>query len=144
MVFNAINTYLIGGWIFYLSPADFYSPSWLLSPLFFLGTIIFFVGMGINLHSDHVIRNLRAPGDSRHYIPSKGMYKFVASANYFGETIEWIGFAILSWSVAGAVFVLWTFANLAPRARAIHKRYCDEFGEQYSCLNRRYIIPFLY
>ena len=144
MVFNAINAYMIGGWIFYLAPENFYTPSWLLSPLFFLGTIIFFIGMGINLHSDHVIRSLRKPGDSKHYIPSKGLYKFVASANYFGETVEWIGYAILTWSVAGVVFVLWTFANLAPRARAIHKKYSDEFGEQYTSLRRRYIIPFLY
>lgn len=144
MVFNAINAYMIGGWLFYLSPADLYTPSWLLSPLFFLGTFIFLAGMAINLHSDHVIRNLRAPGDSRHYIPSKGLYRYVASANYFGETVEWIGFAILSWSVAGAVFALWTFANLAPRARAIHKKYCDEFGQDYIALNRRFIIPFLY
>ena len=144
MVFNAINAYMIGGWLFYLSPPDAYTPSWLLSPLFFLGTIIFFIGMFINLHSDHVIRSLRTPGDSKHYIPTKGMYRFVAAANYFGETVEWIGFAILSWSVAGAVFVLWTFANLAPRARAIHIKYCNEFGDQYSSLGRRYIIPFLY
>lgn len=144
MVFNAINAYMIGGWLFYLSPEDLYTPKWLLSPLFFLGTIIFFIGMAINIHSDHVIRNLRKPGDSKHYIPDKGMYKYVASANYFGETVEWIGFAILSWSVAGAVFAIWTFANLAPRARAIHKKYSREFGEQYTSLRRRFILPFLY
>lgn len=144
MVFNAVNAYMIGGWLFYLAPADLYTPHWLLSPLFFLGTIIFFVGMGINIYSDHVIRSLRSPGDSKHYIPQRGCYKYVASANYFGETVEWIGFAILTWSVAGAVFAIWTFANLAPRARAIHKKYCDEFGESYSGLGRRYIIPFLY
>ena len=100
--------------------------------------------MGINLHSDHVIRTLRSPGDNRHYIPQKGMYKYVAGASYFGETVEWIGFAILTWSIAGVVFVMWTFANLAPRARSIHKKYCEEFGENYSSLNRHYIIPFLY
>lgn len=144
MVFNTINAYLIGGWIFYMAPVDLYPASWLLSPLFFLGTAIFLIGMAINLHSDHVIRTLRKPGDSNHYIPNKGMYRFVASANYFGETVEWIGFAILSWSLAGAVFALWTFANLAPRARAIHKRYCDEFGESYASMGRRFIIPFLY
>ena len=144
MVFNSINAYMIGGWLFYISPVDLYRSSWLLSPLFFLGTIIFFIGMGINLYSDHVIRSLRQPGDSKHYIPMKGMYRYVASANYFGETVEWLGFAILTWSVAGAVFVIWTFANLAPRARAIHKKYCNEFGDNYTSLHRRYIIPFLY
>lgn len=144
MVFNTINAYMIGGWLFYLAPVDLYTPHWLLSPLFFLGTFMFLIGMAINLHSDHIIRSLRSPGDSRHYIPTKGMYRYVASANYFGETVEWVGFAILSWSVAGAVFALWTFCNLAPRARAIHKKYSVEFGESYTMLGRRYIIPFLY
>lgn len=144
MVFNAINAYMIGGWLFYLAPENLYTPSWLLSPLFILGTLIFFVGMAINLHSDHVIRSLRRPGDTKHYIPQKGMYRFVASANYFGETVEWLGFAILTWSVAGVVFLLWTFANLAPRARSIHKKYCEEFGNDYVSLHRRFIIPFLY
>lgn len=144
MVFNTINTYLIGGWLFYMSPPDLYTTHWLLSPLFFLGTFVFLTGMAINLHSDHVIRSLRKPGDSNHYIPQKGMYRYVASANYFGETVEWIGYAILTWSVAGLVFAVWTFANLAPRARAIHKKYCDEFGEEYSSLHRRFILPFLY
>ena len=144
MIFNVINTYMIGGWIFHVSPNDFYSPSWLLSPLFILGTVIFFIGMLINLQSDHIIRHLRAPGDNKHYIPTKGLYQYVTSANYLGEFTEWIGYAILTWSIPGAVFALWTFANLAPRARAIHARYSEEFGEAYTSLNRRYIIPFIY
>lgn len=144
MIFNAINAYLIGGWLFYMAPADLYTPHWLLSPLFFLGSFIFLCGMAINIHSDHVIRSLRSPGDTKHYIPQKGFYRYVASANYFGETVEWIGFAILTWSLAGVVFAMWTFANLAPRARAIHIKYCNEFGSEYSSLGRRYILPFLY
>ncbi|MDE5975638.1 MAG: 3-oxo-5-alpha-steroid 4-dehydrogenase, partial [Muribaculaceae bacterium] len=114
------------------------------SPLFILGTVIFFVGMAVNMHSDHVVRNLRQPGDTRHYIPRGGMYRFVTGANYFGELLEWSGFAILTWSVPGVVFVLWTFANLAPRARTLHKRYIAEFGNDYSSLGRKFIIPFLY
>lgn len=144
IIFNVINTYMIGGWLFYVAPADYYQSSWLFSPLFILGTVLFLIGMAINLHSDYVIRTLRKPGDSGHYIPQKGLYRYVASANYFGEFTEWVGFAILTWSVPGVVFALWTFANLAPRARAIHARYCTEFGEAYSSLNRKFIIPFLY
>ena len=144
MTFNVINAYMIGGWIFHLAPADLYTPGGLLSPLFILGTVIFFVGMGINLHSDHVIRSLRSPGDTKHYIPNRGMYRFVTSANYLGELTEWTGYAILTWSIPGAVFVLWTFANLAPRARSIYARYSKEFGEDFTSLNRRYIIPYIY
>lgn len=141
ITFNLVNAYLIGGWFFYVSPPDAYPVSWLGSPLFILGTILFFAGMGINLHSDYIIRHLRKPGDNAHYIPKGGMFRYVTSANYLGEFVEWTGYAILTWSVGAAVFALWTFANLAPRARTIHKRYLSEFGDEYKSLGRKYILP---
>lgn len=144
IIFNLLNAYMIGGWFFYLQPAPQYPVSWLWSPLFILGTVIFFAGMAINWHSDNIIRHLRKPGDTGHYIPRGGMFRFVTSANYFGELLEWTGFAILSWSLPGAVFVIWTFANLAPRAKAVHKRYTAQFGAEYTNLHRRYILPFIY
>lgn len=144
IIFNIINAYMIGGWLFYVSPADAYPVSWLYSPEFITGTLIFFIGMAINLSSDRIIRNLRQPGDTRHYIPRGGMYRYVTSANYLGELTEWIGFAILTWSLGGLAFAVWTFANLGPRARSVHKRYVAEFGEEYSSLHRKYILPFIY
>ena len=65
-IFNVVNAYLIGGWLFYVSPADTYPDSWLYSVKFLVGTVIFFAGMMINLHSDHIIRHLRKPGDRLH------------------------------------------------------------------------------
>lgn len=143
-VFNIINAYMIGGWIFHVAPAGTYPVSWLASPLFILGTLIFLCGMFINLQSDHIIRHLRCPGDTRHYIPRGGMFRYVTSANYLGELTEWIGYAILTWSLGGLAFAIWTFANLAPRARRIHERYLNEFGDEYGSLHRRFLIPFIY
>lgn len=144
VTFNLINALMQGGWIFYLSPAGRYDTSWLASPQFIAGTVIFFTGMAINLHSDRIIRHLRKPGDTGHYIPRGGMFRYVSSANYLGEVIEWTGFAVLTWSWAGAVFALWTFANLAPRARKLHARYTRDFGERFTSLNLKSIIPFIY
>lgn len=144
VIFNMLNALMQGGWIFYISPAGRYPESWLATPQFIIGVVVFIAGMAINLHSDNVVRNLRKPGDTKHYIPRGGMYRFVSSANYFGEFVEWCGFAILTWSFAGAVFALWTFANLAPRAKRINKRYREEFGEEFTQLNLRNIIPFIY
>lgn len=115
-----------------------------MSPQFIIGTVIFFAGMAINLNSDYIIRHLRKPGDTAHYIPRGGMFSYVSSANYFGELVEWIGFAILTWSLSGAVFAWWTFANLAPRARKINQRYANEFGNEFTQLKLRSIIPFIY
>lgn len=143
-IFNVANAYIQGGWIFFISTAGAYSTDWLYTPQFVAGVIVFFVGFITNLNSDYIIRNLRSPGDNRHYIPYGGMYKYVSSANYFGELLEWIGFALLTWSAAGAVFALWTFANLAPRAAQIHHRYQSEFGDEFKKLHRKRILPFIY
>lgn len=142
ILFNLLNASLQGGWILYLSPVNMYTTDWLSDPRFIIGVLMFFMGMVINLHSDHVIRKLRKPGDNRHYLPEKGLYKYVTSANYLGEIIEWVGFAILTWSLAGVVFAVWTCANLIPRANSIYIKYKNEFGNKIG--NRKRIIPFLY
>lgn len=144
VVFNLINACMQGGWIFYVSPEGRYPLSWLWSWQFITGTAIFFAGMYININSDHIIRHLRRPGDTAHYIPRGGMFRYVSSANYFGEVLEWTGFAVLTWSWAGAVFALWTFANLAPRAAKTHARYAREFSRKFTDLHLRKIIPFIY
>ena len=144
IIFNILNACMQGGWIFYISPADRYTPEWFTTPQFWIGTLLFFGGMFINIQSDSIIRRLRKPGDSKHHIPYGGMFKYVSSANYFGEIVEWTGFAILTWSWAGAVFAWWTFANLTPRAAAIYNQYEAMFGEEFRKTNRKRIIPFIY
>ena len=144
LTFNTLNAYLIGGWLYGQAPAGMYGTHWLWSPQFIIGAVVFFTGMAINLHSDHIIRNLRKPGDTKHYIPRKGLYKYVTSANYFGEFTEWVGYAILTWSPAGLLFAAWTFANLAPRAKSLTAKYEEEFGEEYKSLKKKHIIPFIW
>ena len=143
-LFNTLNAIMQGGWIFYFSPADRYPVSWLTSLPFLAGTALFFAGMYVNIQSDGIIRNLRQPGDTAHYLPQGGLFRYVTSANYFGEWLEWTGFAILTWSWAGAVFSLWTFANLCPRAARIYKLYCQEFPDQMATLKPKRFIPFIY
>lgn len=144
VIFNTLNGYMQGEWIFFLAPNDLYTLAWLATPQFIIGTLLFFAGMGINMHSDHVIRHLRKPGDTKHYLPKKGMYKYVTSANYFGEIVEWTGFAILTWSIPGAMFVIWTCANLVPRANSIYKKYEKEFGDEFHERTLKRVFPFVY
>ena len=143
VIFNVINGLLIGTSLFTLPPSAYNDgAAYLTHPTAIAGIAIFFSGMGINLHSDHVIRHLRKPGDNRHYLPQKGFYRYVTSANYFGELVEWTGFALLCSTPAAWLFVVWTAANLVPRAAAIHKRYRDEFGDAVG--SRKRILPFVY
>ena len=142
VLFNLLNGFMQGEWLFYLAPDTLYTADWLTTPQFVLGVLLFFTGMAVNWHSDHIIRHLRKPGDTRHYLPSKGMYCYVTSANYFGEIMEWAGWAVLTWSLSGLVFLWWTAANLVPRANAIWHRYKEEFGDEVG--TRKRVLPFIY
>ena len=144
VIFNTLNAFMQGGWIFYISPSSLYGIEWLSDARFIAGTVLFALGMFINIQSDSIIRNLRKPGDNSHYLPKGGMFRYVTSANYFGELLEWTGFAILTWSLSGLVFVIWTFANLAPRAARIYDRYSTEFASDFDTARLKRIIPFIY
>ena len=144
VLFNTLNALMQGGWIFYISPAGMYPLSWFGGPRFICGTLLFAAGMFVNIQSDSIIRHLRKPGDNRHHLPTGGMFRYVTSANYLGELMEWTGFAILTWSWSGAVFALWTFANLCPRAARIYERYKAEFGDKFDTRKVKRLIPFIY
>lgn len=144
ILFNVINGIMQGGGLFWFPiPAYTQGASYLLRWNAIVGIIVFLFGMIVNWHSDYVIRHLRQPGDTRHYLPQAGFYRYVTSANYFGELVEWIGFAIAAANPAAWVFALWTGANLIPRAHAIHRKYHEEFGDE-AVGTRRRIIPLVY
>jgi hypothetical protein len=140
ITFNGINTYLQARWIYKFSPS--YPGSWVFNPFFILGFFIFFCGFIINLHSDHIIRNLRKPGETEYRIPYGGMFKYVSCPSYFGEITEWTGWALMTLSFPGLVFAMWTFANLAPRARSTHWWYIETFPDYPK--NRKALIPFIF
>ncbi len=149
VVFNLVNGYIQGWWLFRLAPLDslyanLYTESWIFDPRFILGLILFLTGMLINRQSDRIIRNLRQPGDTRHYLPRGGMYNYVTSANYLGELLEWLGWAILTWSWAGLIFFWFSFANLVPRANSIYHKYGQEFSDEFHTRHLKRIFPFLY
>ena len=93
------------------------------------GTVVFFLGFIITCSSDMIIRGLRKDGDTGYYIPQKGLFRFVSNPNYFGEILEWTGWAVFTWSAAGLAFAVFTFANLFPRAIANHKWYRKTFPD---------------
>ena len=137
--FNLVNAYLNGRYLFTFGPVR--GAGWLADPRFLVGALLFFAGLAINLHADGVLRDLRRPGETGYRIPEGGLYRFITCPNYFGEVLEWIGFAICTFSPAGLAFAVWTAANLLPRARANHRWYLDKFPDYPK--SRRAVIPLL-
>ena len=134
--FNIINVNVQAIGIFYITD---YAQNWLSSPLFYFGIFIFFIGMFINIRSDYLIVSLRKDKGPGYHMPNKFMHRYISAPNYFGEIVEWIGWGILTWSISGLVFALWTIANLFPRALAHHRWYQEKFDDYPK--NRKAIIP---
>ena len=109
---------------------------------FLLGAVIFLAGFAMHYHADKTIRQLRKPGEKGYHIPQGGMFRWVSSPNYLGEIIQWTGWAVMTWSLAGVAFALFTFCNLAPRAISNHRWYREHFA-QYPA-RRKVLFPGLF
>jgi 3-oxo-5-alpha-steroid 4-dehydrogenase 1 len=138
-VFNVVNGYLIGSSLFGVESE--YLSSWLLDARFIVGAGVFFAGFVIHYRADATLRSLRKQGESGYQIPCGGMFRFISCPNYFGEIVEWGGFAVATWSLPTLAFFVWTIANLAPRALSHHRWYKETFAEYPT--DRKALIPFL-
>lgn len=139
MCFNLMNGFLLG---YYFANFSWYPENWFSDPRFIIGSIIFVAGLILNWVSDTTLINLRKPGETGYKIPKGGMFNLISCPNLLGELIEWTGFAILTWSLPGLAFWVWTFANLVPRAISHHKWYKEKFTDYPS--KRKAIFPFIW
>ncbi len=137
MLFNVVNSYLNGRQLFTLG--DEHPASWLLSPQFVGGALLFLSGWWINLRSDGTLFRLRRPGESGYRIPEGGLFRWISCPNYLGEILEWVGWAIAAGTLAGWTFAAWTAANLVPRALAHHRWYRERFPDYPAA--RKALIP---
>ena len=137
--FNALNSYLNARWLSHFGEL-LWQDEWLSDTRFILGIVLFVSGFVMAKRADAILRNLRKSGDCGYKIPQGWPYQRLSCPNYVGEMVEWLGFAIASWSWAGAAFFVFTFANLGPRAIANHRWYQEYFGSQYP-VERKALIP---
>ena len=139
LFFNFMNGFVNGYYFGFLSPD--YTLNWLYDPRFIIGLSFFLGGMYINWHSDEKLFRLRKTGETGYKIPYGFLYKYISCPNYFGEMMEWLGFAVMAWCLPALSFSLWTTVNLLPRALAHHKWYREQF-EDYP-KKRKAVVPFI-
>lgn len=138
-VFNCLNGFAVAYGLSHVGAH--LTPQWLCGPRFLLGVLLMGTGFTICCHADAVLRHLRKPGETGYRIPQGGLYRWVSSPNYLGEIIEWGGFALATWNLPGLAFMLFTIANLFPRAFSHHRWYVQHFPDYPK--NRKAILPFL-
>jgi protein-S-isoprenylcysteine O-methyltransferase Ste14 len=135
IAFNVLNGYNNAGALI----ENGQSGSQLLTVHFLVGAAVFMTGFITHVHADSIIRRLRKPGETGYQIPEGGMFRWVSSPHYLGEIVQWTGWAIMTWSLAGLAFALFTFCNLTPRAISNHAWYRDRFPGYPG--QRRILVP---
>jgi 3-oxo-5-alpha-steroid 4-dehydrogenase 1 len=137
LIFNSLNGFVNGYGIFHVLT---YSNSWLLSWQFIVGCSVFISGFIINKYSDEQLRKMRNNNPVEYIQPQGWLFNYISCPHYFGEIIEWSGWAIMTWSLPGLAFAFFTFANLFPRAISSHRWYKTQFPSYPE--ERKAIIPF--
>jgi len=137
-IFNWFNGFMNGYGIFHLMT---YNISWLLSWQFITGGVVFISGFIINKTADEMLRKMRNDNPAEYVIPNGWLFNYISCPHYLGEMIEWAGWAVITWSLPGFAFFIFTFANLFPRAISSHKWYKDNFEDYPE--SRKAVIPFI-
>jgi hypothetical protein len=136
--FNLINGFLIG---YYFGKFASYSFETLQQPHFLIGTLLFVSGVYINWKYDNRLIGLRKANETGYVIPTGGLFDYISCPNLLGEMVEWTGFAILCLNLPAFGFLIWTLANLVPRALSHHKWYKNNFSDYPS--GRKAVFPFI-
>lgn len=137
--FNIVNGFSLG---YFFGHFAVYPPEWWTDTRFLTGIALFCLGLAINWQSDNILIRLRKPGATGYAIPDGGLFRKVSCPNLFGEIVEWTGYAVMTWSLPGLAFAVWTVANLLPRALAHHRWYLATFADYPK--ERKAVIPYLW
>ncbi len=138
LLFQLLNAYVNARWI---SHWGGYAAEWIHDPRLWIGVSLFVGGWLINFKADTMLFALRKPGESSYKIPRGWLYEYISCPNYFGEILEWCGWAIATWSLPGLAFALYTAANIGPRALQNHRWYRGKFEDYPE--QRKALIPFV-
>ena len=134
-IFHYVNADYIG--------SAYFCNGYYYDPRFILGIIIMVTGFIINRVADGLLICLREGyKDDSYKIPKGPLFYLISQPNYLGEMIEWFGWALLTWSLAGVVWFLFVCSTQIPRARANHMWYKKELDDYPT--RRKALIPFIY
>lgn len=136
LLFHLVNGLLLSWFMFRRA---WYPEDWVTGPRFVSGLVLMLGGAGLNVWADYRLRALRKADEGRPVMPSGGLFQVVACPNHLGEIVEWIGFALLTWSLPGLALAVWTVANLVPRALWRRDWYRERFSEYPK--SRRAVLP---
>lgn len=135
---NFFQGFLQSTWHFMFA---FYPIDWINQLSSVIGLLLFATGMFIHVKSDGILQRLRRRHDKGYKLPRGFLFELITAPNYFGECVEWIGFAMFAWTLPALSHACFVIALLLPRALQYHRWYIRKFDDYPK--QRKAIIPML-
>ena len=113
-----------------------------------LGLVVFLAAELGNARAHVMLRELRSASGVERQIPRGFLFEWVSCPHYSCEILTWVGFNLVTGTLAGVAFMLVGAGILGGWAHARHAAYRREFdgrdGRQAYPSERRVLIPFLW
>lgn len=142
---NSIYYWGFAAYVAYFVNHPLYTPP--AEDLVYIGMCLFYFMEVGNLSAHMTLRMLRPPGTKVRRIPRGGLFELVSCPNYTYEILSWLGFNLMTKTIAGILFMFAGAFQMIVWAQGKHRRYKKEFdgqdGRQLYPPSRRAIIPFL-
>uniref|UniRef100_A0A0N5AFI9 S5A_REDUCTASE domain-containing protein n=1 Tax=Syphacia muris TaxID=451379 RepID=A0A0N5AFI9_9BILA len=138
---NFFQGFLQSTWHFMFA---FYPIDWINQLSSVIGLLLFATGMFIHVKSDGILQRLRRRHDKGYKLPRGFLFELITAPNYFGECVEWIGFAMFAWTLPALSHACFVIALLLPRALQYHRISVGNAAEAIQTLPKHPIRLFAY
>ncbi|HEY4102241.1 MAG TPA: hypothetical protein VGM44_00055 [Polyangiaceae bacterium] len=112
------------------------------------GLAVFVLAEAGNARAHWMLRNLRAARTSEKSIPRGFLFEWISCPHYLCEILSWVGFNLLTQTIAGALFMLVGAGILGAWAHTRHvaykKAFTGEAGSELYPVRRRALLPCLF
>ena len=86
----------------------------------------------------------KVEGSTKRDVPTGFGFDLVACPNYTFEVLSWVGFSIMTGLPAAWAFTALGFYQMQEWAQKKHREYKKTYGKEYTSLDRKAIVPFVY
>ena len=112
------------------------------------GLALFVVAEASNSRAHVMLRDLRSPNGSEKPLPRGFLFERVSCPHYFFEILSWVGFNLVTGTLAGVAFMAVGAGILGAWAHTRHVAYKKQFdgldGRELYPAQRRALIPYLF
>eukprot|EP00606_Chrysophyceae_sp_TOSAG23-5_P000323 GSChrysophyteH2.ASY1.ANO1.757.1 assembled CDS len=86
----------------------------------------------------------KVEGSTKRDVPTGFGFDLVACPNYTFEVLSWVGFSVMTGLPAAWAFTALGFYQMQEWAQKKHREYKKTHGKEYTSLDRKAIVPFVY